>query len=184
MNKKIHILLTVLLFSTIIFAGNKPSAEKIEVGELHNLYKVDNDVYRAEQPTNQDFLELEKMGIKTVLCLRNYHDDEDEIKGTNLVLKIVRMKASKISYQEILKALQAIKDAEKPVLVHCWHGSDRTGCIIAAYRMVFNNWTKEEAIFELRYKPYRYNWREFPNIVDTLEELNIKKMRKDLGLKK
>ena len=49
---------------------------------LPNLHKVSDTLYRGAQPTAAGFPELRKMGIKTVVCLRNFHSD-NELLGTN-----------------------------------------------------------------------------------------------------
>lgn len=35
------------------------------------------------------------------------------------------------------------------MVVHCWHGSDRTGAVIAAYRIVQQGWSQHDAIDEM-----------------------------------
>lgn len=160
----------------------KPVAEKITVTGLENFYKISDSVYRSEQPGKEEMKELEKMGIKTILNLRNYHNDNNEGKGTNLTLERIRMNAEDISYEKILATMKIIKDAKKPVLIHCLHGSDRTGCIVASYRIVFQNWTKETAIKELKNPVFGYHASWFPNILETLNALDVEKMRKELGM--
>ena len=49
------------------------------------------------------------------------------------------MNAGKVSQEQLIDALRIIKNRKGPVLLHCWHGSDRTGATVAAYRIVFNN---------------------------------------------
>ena len=49
------------------------------------------------------------------------------------------------------EAFAAAYDASNgPVLVHCWHGSDRTGCVCASHRIIFSGWSREQANAELR----------------------------------
>lgn len=161
----------------------KPLAERITVTGLENFYKLSDSVYRSEQPDNKEMKELEKMGIKTVLNLRNYHNDNNEAKGTYLTLERIRMNAEDINYEKILAAMKIIKNSPKPILIHCLHGSDRTGCIVASYRIVFQNWTKEAAIKELKNPVFGYHASWFPNILVTLNTLEVDKMRKELGLR-
>ncbi len=55
------------------------------------------------------------------------------------------------SIEEVDKALDVIRDRSKqPVLVHCRHGEDRTGAVIAAYRVVVNGWDPAAAEREAR----------------------------------
>jgi len=192
MKKKIYLFtINLLVIFTLVSAQHiaqpkskvKQQAQKVDIQGLHNLYKVNDSVYRSEQPNEQGFLELQKLGIKTVLCLRSKHNDEEVAKGTSFVLQIIPMKSESISTQNIIDALRAIQKAKKPILVHCLHGSDRTGFIIAAYRIVIEGWTKEEAISELNYPPFAYNRIDYPNIVAVLNSLDVEAIRKELGLK-
>lgn len=178
--------------SVFSFSGEKKAcvrqdklhAEKINLPGMDNLYKLSDSVYRSEQPGSNEMKELEKYGIRTVLNLRNYHSDDDEAEGTRLVLERIPMKAGKVSYDHILKAMQILRDSPKPVLIHCLHGSDRTGCMVASYRIVFQNWTKEDAIKELRNPAFGYHETWFPNISETIRLMDVDKLRKDLGLKR
>ena len=53
--------------------------------------------------------------------------------------------------QEITSFLELLDDASShPVFVHCLHGVDRTGFMIAVFRIRRMNWTFEEAYSEMR----------------------------------
>ena len=94
----------------------------------------------------------------------------------------IPLKTSELNEGDLIKALQAIQDAQKPVLVHCWHGSDRTGAIMAAYRVVFENWSKEDAIAELLRPELGYHKNWYPNVIDLISNLDTNKIKKVLGL--
>ncbi|MEM6543138.1 MAG: protein tyrosine phosphatase, partial [Bacteroidota bacterium] len=66
---------------------------------------------------------------------------------------------------------------------HCWHCSDRTGAISAAYRIVFEDWEKEEAIKELRKEEFGYHENWYPNVMDLLRDLDVDALKKELDLK-
>lgn len=146
---------------------------------VKNLHKVDDQLYRSGQPQKKGMRELNKFGVKTIVNLRNVIDDKQEIKGTALKQVRLPMRAKNISYQNIIDALCAIENAEKPVLVHCLHGSDRTGCVVAAYRMT-HGWTKEQAIAEFKNEKFGYNSKLFPNIEKLLLKLDVEKLKKDV----
>ena len=165
------------------FPVEKPVAEKIELKGFNNLYKISDSVYRSEQPGKDEMKELEKLGIHTILNLRNYHNDKHEANGTSLKLERIRMNASAISQDQIFEAMKIIKNSPKPVLIHCFHGSDRTGCMVASYRIIFQNWSKEAAIDELKNPAFGYHAKWFPNILDALNAMDVEKMRKELEIK-
>lgn len=143
-----------------------------------NLHQVDAKVWRSSQPAKQDFRELEKEGIREVLNLRRYHSD-DELAG-DLVCHHVRMSAGKINDRDMLEALRILAAAEQPIVVHCWHGSDRTGAVIAMYRMVIQRWPRERAIKELMDPKYGHHADVFPNVRQYLETVDVEKMRRRL----
>jgi len=88
-----------------------------------------------------------------------------------------------ITQDQLIEALAIIRDAKGPLLVHCWHGSDRTGAVIAAYRIVFQNWTKEQALDELKNGGFGYHAKIYPNIVDLINGLDVKTICLKLNLK-
>ena len=51
--------------------------------------------------------------------------------------------------EQLIEALRIIKNRKAPIVIHCHHGSDRTGAVCALYRVVFQNVSKEDAIHEM-----------------------------------
>lgn len=150
--------------------------------ELDNLYQVDKGIYRASQPDEEDVADLKALGIKEVLNLRQYHSDEGELQAGGFKLDRIKMNAGEVTQAQLLTALRVIKNRQGPILIHCWHGSDRTGVTIAAYRIVFEGWSKSQAIDEMRHGGYGYHAHFYPNLVVLLKHLDVVKMRKALGL--
>ncbi len=145
-----------------------------------NLYKVSPDVFRAEQPEEKDIPDFKKMKIKTMLNLREHHKDDAVFQKSGISLIHYKMSAGSVSANDLVSALKLLHKAEKPVLVHCWHGSDRTGFVVAGYRIVFQNWTREAAIEELRLGGFGYHSKSYPNIIKTLEEMDVEALRKSV----
>ncbi len=155
-------------------------AQPIIGAELYNLYKVSDDIYRSAQPDEEDFPILSLLGIKTILNLRHYHADESEVESNEFILQRLKLDALNIQLDDLVKAMQIIDSSPKPILVHCWHGSDRTGAVIATYRMVFQNWSKKKAIDEFLNGGYGYHAVIFSNIEKLLKNLDLQKMRKQI----
>lgn len=155
-------------------------ATKVQSSNFENLYKIDDAFFRCEQPNTKGMSELEQLGIKSVLNLRNARNDNREAKRTKLNLIHIPINTWTISDEDVLESLKALLNAEKPVVVHCLHGSDRTGCIVAAYRMVIQGWTKEEAINEFLNGDYGYHASAFKNILVLLQKLDVEKMKEKL----
>ncbi len=157
-----------------------PKAQKIDDAEVRNLYLVSKDLYRSEQPTRKGFVNLKNMGIKSVVNLRKYHTDNDDAEGLDLNLFAHKMSAGNITEKDIEECLRIIKRAPKPVLVHCMHGSDRTGTIVAAYRILEQGWSPDDAIAELKEPRFGYHSNVYPYIPNLLKGIDWKDMKKRL----
>lgn len=155
-------------------------AQPVELPHSANFFRVDPDLYRAAQPTAEAMRAYDAFGIKTVINLRSSHSDEDEVRDTKLGLVWIPVRTRRAGREEVaVRVLQAIRDAEKPVLVHCWHGADRTGMVMALYRIVEQGWTKEEALRELRDGGYNFH-SIWGNITTYIEEADIESIRATL----
>lgn len=148
-------------------------------GRIDNWYKIDAQVYRSAQPDAEGMKEAERLGIQNLLNLRNYHADDDEVKGTGLKIVRVKMEAGDIQDEQIVAALRAIKNAKGPILVHCMHGSDRTGAVIAMYRIIFSNWSKDAAIDEMVNGGYGFHGI-YASIVTYIQKCDIVKIREQV----
>ena len=154
----------------------------LKAERLENFYKVSDKLYRSAQPSREGFRSLQTMGVTNVLNLRNYHSDEDESEGTDLNLLRRRMNAGSITEDDLRESLKMIRDAEGPVLVHCWHGSDRMGAVCAAYRIVFENWSVESALDEMFYEPFVHHRRIYTNIPELIRSMDWDAMRLELRI--
>ena len=133
-------------------------ATPIAKNGLPNLFKVSDTLYRGAQPTKEGFPELKKMGIKTIVNLREYHTDEKFIKGMGFnyfQIPTATSKPIKDHYQKVLDIIN--HPALQPVFVHCQYGADRTGTAVALYRITVQKWDAEEAIRELQQGGYGYH---------------------------
>ncbi len=152
---------------------------KIDSLGLNNLYQIDKGVFRSEQPGKLDFVRLEKFGITEVLNLRLWHSDEDEAKDTDLILHRVPMRAGNIKERDVVQALKIIQNRKGSILIHCKHGSDRTGLIVAMYRIVFQGYTKEQAIREMTEGGFGFH-TIYTNIIDYIQQADIEKIKNQL----
>jgi len=173
-------LLLPLLSPACTSAKTTPRPEKwaqpVASTVLKNWYMVTPEVYRSEQPTRQGFEEISAQGIRSIINLRDAHSDDQLVQGLGLNVIAVPMTAGGFSEEDIVKALKAIRDAPKPVLVHCKRGADRTGVVMAMYRVVFQGWTKGDALAELKGGGYGFHWSYFniPAFVNNADVAKIK----------
>ena len=175
--KKLLVLLIATLFVFGLWAQRNNSwAVPVETRYVSNFYKIDEGVYRCSQPDARAFAELEGMGIKEVLNLRNFHNDRALAGNTNLTLHLVRMNAGDSDWNKLVEALKIIKNRKGPIVIHCWHGSDRTGIVCALYRLIFQGWTKEAAIDELENGGYGYH-AVYDNIKTFIRNVDVERLK-------
>ena len=153
-------------------------AQPVTKPGLPNLHKVSDTLYRGAQPTAEGFKELKAMGIKTVVNLRSFHSDSDEIGDLGLPCEHIYMKAWHAENEDVVRFLTIVSDpARQPVFVHCQHGADRTGTMCAIYRIVLQGWTREEAIREMTEGGFGFHevWDNLPEYIGTLDLDGIRK---------
>ncbi len=156
------------------------AAESIQLEGVENSYKISRDLYRSAQPEREGFTALQNLGIRSVLNLREYHKDTRKARHTQLHLMAYPVAAGEVTAADVENCLALIANAPKPVLVHCWHGSDRTGIVVAAYRIVFQKWSVAAAEKEFRDERFGYHEFWYENLLTLLRETDWDAMRQRL----
>jgi tyrosine-protein phosphatase SIW14 len=140
-------LVFMLVFSAPAFAGSS-------VQGIQNFSQVDSHVYRGAQPTGPGLEYLAKIGVKTVVDLRESGDRslKEEQMVTALGMNYVNVGMSGLTpptEAQISKILALLEDTSTgAVFVHCMRGADRTGVVIAAYRIDHDRWDNDRALAE------------------------------------
>ena len=169
-----YLLLAMLLLLMPSFAAE---VEELSLPGTKNVYRVTDELYRGGQPDKEGFDAMEKMGVRSVLNLREYHRDNKPAHHTQLRLIHYPLAAGKVQLLQLLACVRAIEAAPKPVYVHCWHGSDRTGIVVAAYRILVLGWTPERAEAELRDERFGFHKKWYPNLLHLLRSTDWQKAR-------
>ena len=178
-------IIAVLLVATLLSGSSQPRvrptewAQPVIVTGLNNCFRVGDDLFRSAQPSRADIPDLQALGIRSVITLRSFHGD-DAFKQSGFHVITHPMTAGSVTVADLVAVLRDFRSAEKPVLVHCWQGSDRTGFIVAGYRMVFQNWSRESAIEELRLGGFGYHEATYPNIIKILREMDLAAVKKTI----
>jgi protein tyrosine/serine phosphatase len=156
--------------------------QPLDLAGVPNLFKVSDRLYRSAQPTAAGMRHLKKFGIETIVNLRSFHSDRDEIGNTGLAYEHIYMKAWHPEEEDIVRFLQIVTNLKRtPVLVHCQHGADRTGTMVASYRIVVQGWTKEEAIREMVSGGYGFHgiWQD---LLQWINRVNIDEIKRKMKL--
>ena len=130
--------------------------------DLPNLFKVNSNLYRGGQPTEAGIKALADLGIKTVIYLRDSKEraKAEEIWVTDAGMSFIHepernwRKPKKSSIESTVEKLDLAEN--HPVFVHCRRGADRTGTVIAIYRITRDGWTGKQANTEA--KKFGFGW--------------------------
>jgi protein tyrosine/serine phosphatase len=122
-----------------------------------NFHRVDADLYRGGQPTDEGFRRLADMGVRTVVSLRAYghtarHEQAErrtvESLGMRWVSLPMRMYWRPTEAQVLAFLALTGAAGDGPVFIHCQHGEDRTGSMVAVYRVARHGWSVDRAYEE------------------------------------
>lgn len=142
---------------------------RIHLGNFHAV--VEGEVYRSGQPDREDIARyVREYGIKSIINLRGENRSDPwywDVRNAAFVSGVgfydFRMKASReLTEAEAHDLLILMRDVEKPVLIHCRSGADRTGLAAALYLRFLEGKSDEEALAELgvRYGHMPYSWAQ------------------------
>ena len=124
--------------------------------EIRHFHKIDDNLYRGRQPSKEQYAELARLGIRTVLDLRGgpLHSPRERREVEANGMRYVSVRLSGIwepKDRQISQILGILEDPSlAPVYVHCHRGADRLGVAIACYRIAHDHWTNREALNEAR----------------------------------
>lgn len=148
---------------------------KAPVYIIRNFHVVTPGILRGSQPSEEGLAVLkDHFKIKTILSLRRdrRHNDWERNVAKRLNVEFISMPMSageEQSIDKIEKCLSIITDISmQPVFVHCHAGKDRTGLIMAAYRVKYEGWDPKEAIREML--AYGYDQTRFYPLKNSLRK--------------
>ena len=158
-------------------------AEPLPGGEgLPNLYRVSPGLLRGAQPAAEGFATLGELGVRTVINLRPGRHENAACERNGLRYVEIPMRPWSFDEQDVVRFLEVVASAgHAPIFVHCRRGADRTGMLVAVYRVAIEGWSKEDALEEMTRGPYGYNpaWKE---LVRFVEEMDVARLRRAAGL--
>jgi protein tyrosine/serine phosphatase len=151
----------------------------------NNHAAIAGELYRSGQPTARDIQEYaQKYGIKSIINLRGenkdsawYNEEVEAAKALGIEHINFRMKAAReLTNEQALELIEVMRNAPKPLLIHCRAGADRSGLAAALYLAAVAKKSEDEAEdqLSLRYGhlPYfPFFWTEAQAMYFTFERM-------------
>jgi protein tyrosine/serine phosphatase len=143
----------MMLPAVRLFAGSVQESH-VSPPSIENFGKVNDNYYRGSQPTADQFDELKRLGIKTIVDLR-----KDSIEGASGQARKAGLEYVNIplttkraaTENQTTQFLNLVNDpANLPVYVHCKGGRHRTGEMTAIYRITNHGWSGDKAYAEMK----------------------------------
>ena len=129
--------------------------------------EVEPGFSRGGRPSEEGIRALAARGYRTVVSLRHDEEERARVLAAGMEYVEVPMKAGLLGAPEPTgdqaRAFLAVvgDPARRPVFVHCRRGKDRTGVMVALYRVARCGWTAEEAIEEMNDRGMSVHYRAF-----------------------
>lgn len=129
-----------------------------------NFGRINETVYRGAQPDSSGIGNLARLGIKTIIDLRlpnegSWKAEPSEAQAHGILYTNVPLRGlGRPTDEQVRQVLGLIETLPGPVFIHCKHGCDRTGTIIACYRIQHDEWTSANALKEAVH--YGLSWFE------------------------
>ena len=125
-----------------------------------NFHKIDDNAYRSAQlfSFNMPFY-LEHYKIKTLINLRGENDDQSwyqnekritDEQGVTLI-DFGISSGNYLDFNQTAEIVEILRAAEKPLLIHCEGGADRTSLVAALYRYAILQHSADAADDELSF---------------------------------
>jgi tyrosine-protein phosphatase SIW14 len=148
-------------------SSNDP-AQRLTLDGVENFARIDGVLYRGAQPEDYAYNELRNVGITIVVDFRH---DPAEIAGERRAVEANGMQFVSLPWtsrpgpirDQVVAFLNLIREnSGKKIFVHCARGADRTGLMVALYRITFDHWSANEALAEM--KSFHHHTLLLPNL--------------------
>jgi protein tyrosine/serine phosphatase len=145
--------LVILAVSAISFAKghSDPAFSNIKI---RNFGQMDQRFYRGAQPNEQDYKDLQGLGIKTVIDLRSDSESYEKRDVEALGMRYINIPMSDSDYPKAEQIDQFLKLVDNPstgkFFVHCAGGRHRTGVMGAVYRFNHYHWSFDQVYAEMK----------------------------------
>jgi protein tyrosine phosphatase (PTP) superfamily phosphohydrolase (DUF442 family) len=134
---------------------------------LANVGRVAPGVLRGAEVGKGGYATLKAMGVKTVIDMRTTANETKEVEAAGMKAIAIPIEMSRDGLKEKVDKVVALMadPANQPVYVHCRHGQDRTGIVVAAFRMKEQGWSLADAEAEMDAFGFNSVWINFRKFI-------------------
>lgn len=128
--------------------------EKVSVPGVANVGRITPRLLRGGQPDEQGLQALRGLGVDTVVSftLEGEGAEAERRQAESLGMRYVHLPWSASANPPpgfVRRFLELASDRSHVVFAHCKAGADRTGVMIAAYRVAIDGWPVDAALDEM-----------------------------------
>jgi len=140
------------------------AAVKIPITGIDNFGQVDEHLYRGAQPEPVAYAELKTLGVDTVVRFnpegQNMAAEKTHVESLGMnFISLPWSGLGEPTHEQVVSFLALLRDnPDARIFVHCRLGADRTGVMIALYRLTFDHWNTTQALAEMYAFHYHHLW--------------------------
>jgi uncharacterized protein (TIGR01244 family) len=174
--------LAFALFVLVALAPQRAAAQQpVADVPIARFHQVDEHLYRGAQPDELGLTRLHALGVRTVINIRDEGDaavaDERRI-AESLGMRFVHIPIKdgnvftwfrRIPLETVTHFFDVLGSVPGPVFLHCRRGTDRTGALVAIYRIARNGWDTARALKEANERGMRPWYRGLRKQIATFD---------------
>jgi tyrosine-protein phosphatase SIW14 len=144
------------LGALFIWLGVLCTAAELPVIHVRNFDRVNDHLYRGGVPTPVGLQEIGALGVKTVIDLREAGEgtefEKEQVQKLGMRYINIPFRPFSAPTQEQIQRVLALllHGGDDPIFLHCRRGKDRTGTVIACYRIQHDTWNNHQALSEAK----------------------------------
>jgi protein tyrosine phosphatase (PTP) superfamily phosphohydrolase (DUF442 family) len=159
---------TVISGKQVTLPATARTSERIyNLPGLSNVGRVVPGVLRGAEIGKDGYATLKAMGVKTVIDMRTSANEQKAVEAAGMKAIAIPIEMTRDGLKEKVDRVVALlaDPANQPVYVHCRHGQDRTGIVVAAFRMKQQGWSLADAETEMQTFGFNDVWINFKKFI-------------------
>ena len=142
--------------------------------DVCNFHQVDAQLYRGGRPRSSAYPKLVGIGVRTIINLEEPKfameekaaidqlnsglPSDRQIQFVSFPIAPAEIDEEGLSDGRLRELFGEIQASGKPIFLHCYHGKDRTGMVVALYRLLLNQKSATDAYDEAYH--YRFSRKD------------------------